>query len=232
MRGSPVSVVALCALACQSPEPRQEVRTPVPEGINDSFIARDVDVDAFVARWELESREVYVARHRIVDAMEIEPGVDVADIGAGTGLFAELLSRAAGPDGTVLAIDIAPGFVEHIEARVEREGLSNVTAVLSTDRGLGVAENSVDVALLCDVYHHFEYHEDMLRSIRRALRPGGMLVVVDFERIPGVTREWLLGHVRAGRDQVRREILGSGMELVDEPEIPGFVENYCMRFRN
>ena len=80
----------------------------------------------------------------------------------------------------------------------------------------------MDAALICDVYHHFEYHEDMLRSIRSAIRPGGRLVIVDFERIPGVTREWLLGHVRAGKSVVVEEILAAGFDMVDEVEIPGF----------
>ncbi len=71
----------------------------------------------------------------------------------------------------------------------------------------------------------------MLRSIRRALRPGGRLVVVDFERIPGVTREWLLSHVRAGKDVVVEEIQAAGFEIAAEPTIPGFEENYCVVFR-
>ena len=67
-------------------------------------------------------------------------------------------------------------------ARPERArelGLDQVEVVLSNDRSTELPENSVDVVFLCDVYHHFEYHEDMLRSIRRALKPGGRFVFVD-----------------------------------------------------
>ena len=70
----------------------------------------------------------------------------------------------------------------------------------------------------------------MLRSIRRALKPGGRFVVVDFDRIPGVTREWLMGHIRAGKDVFVSEIEAAGFRVDEEVDIPGFEENYCVRF--
>lgn len=233
-----LAIVASCASEPERPPlsvfdvggPLQSERTAVPEGINESFLKPDTDVDSFVARWELESREVYVAREDILRALRIEPGATVADVGAGTGLFASMLSEAVGPSGRVLAVDIAPNFVEHVRARAAAEGLHNVEARLSTEHSAELPEASVDVVLLCDVYHHFEYHEDMLRSIGAALRPGGRLVVIDFERIPGVTREWLLGHVRADKETVTSEITAAGFERVDEVHIAAFDENYCVRF--
>ena len=81
----------------------------------------------------------------------------------------------------------------------------------------------------CDTYHHFEYPQATLASIRRALRPGGTLVVVDFERIPGKTRPWLLDHVRCGKGQVIAEIAAAGFELVEEVPL-GLEENYFLRF--
>ena len=209
----------------------QSERTPVPEGINDSFLGPDVDVDRFVERWELESREVYVARDALVRALELEEGDTVADIGTGTGLFVEPFAEAVGQTGKVHAVDISPKFVLHVAERTRKAGLEQVEVGLSTARSAKLPEEAVDAAFLCDVYHHFEYHEDMLRSIHSALKPGGTLLVVDFHRIPGVTREWLLGHVRAGQDVFRQEIEDAGFELVREIEIDGFEENYCLRFK-
>jgi len=223
------AAIGLALTAC-APQ-RQETRTPVPEGINDAFLAKEIDVDEFVARWELESREVYVARHDIVAAMQVEAGDTVADIGAGTGLFTSLLSEAVGDEGRVIAVDISEAFVARVADRAEREGLTNVETRVSNERSAELPAGEVDVAFLCDVYHHFEYHEDMLRSIRRALKPGGRLVVVDFERIPGVTREFLMGHVRAGKDVVRAEVIGAGFELVEEVDVAAFRENYFLRFQ-
>jgi ubiquinone/menaquinone biosynthesis C-methylase UbiE len=223
-------LAALLALACASPEPQQEVRTPVPENINAGFLGEDVDVDRFVDRWELESREVYAGRDEILAALEIEPGATVADIGTGTGLFVEPMAAAVGPEGKVFAIDISPAFIFHVRERAAEKGLDQVEVVLSTERSAELPEASVDVALLCDVYHHFEYHQDMLRSIHRALKPGGKLVVVDFHRIPGVTREWLLGHVRAGKQVFVSEINSAGFRLEKDLDIDAFEENYCVRF--
>jgi predicted methyltransferase len=70
-----------------------------------------------------------------------------------------------------------------------------------------------------------------LGSIFRALRPGGILVVVDFERIPGTSREWVLEHVRADKQTVRGEIESAGFRFIDEPRVPGLEENYLMRFQ-
>jgi predicted methyltransferase len=222
------SLLLACA-ACAAP--RQVERTPVPEGINDGFLSDEVNVDDYVGRWELESREIYVAKDAIAELLELDPGDAVADIGTGTGLFVEPFAAAVGPTGTVHALDISPAFVAHVRRRVTDAGLDQVRPGLSSPRSIGLPSRSVDVAFLSDVYHHFEYHEDMLRSIRSALRPGGLLVLVDFERIPGVTREWLMNHVRAGKDVVRAEIEAAGFTFLDEPDVPGLDENYCLRFR-
>src|SRR5690606_28394541 len=89
---------------------------------------------------------------------------------------------------------------------------------------------SIDVIFVCDTYHHFSHPESTLASLHRALRPGGRLVVVDFERIPGVSREWLLDHVRAGKEVFRAEIEAAGFVLDREVEIAGLEENYCLTF--
>ena len=70
-----------------------------------------------------------------------------------------------------------------------------------------------------------------MASLHRALRSGGEVVMVDFERIPGVSREWVLDHVRCGKDEVIAEVEGDGFELVEELAVPGLAENYVLRFR-
>ena len=94
-----------------------------------------------------------------------------------------------------------------------------------------IPKNSVDVVFVCDTYHHFEYPEAMLASLHEALRPGGRLVVVDFERIPGETPDWVLEHVRAGKAVFRSEIEAAGFVLVREADIAGLSENYVLQFR-
>jgi len=209
---------------------RQELRSAVPADINDQFLDASKPADEWSARWEVESREVFACRDAIVAALGLKPGERVADIGTGTGLFLGPLSRAVGDAGKVFAVDIAQKFVDHVQKRAEKEEMPNVVAVLSNERSAALAAASVDVVFLCDTYHHFEYHEDMLRSIHAALRPGGRLVVVDFGRIPGKSREWIIGHVRAGQEVVTAEIEAAGFRFVDEVEVDGFEENYLVRF--
>jgi predicted methyltransferase len=88
----------------------------------------------------------------------------------------------------------------------------------------------VDVAFICDTYHHLEAVEPMLASIHRALASGGELIVIEFERIPGKSRQWILDHTRAGKDVFRAEIEAAGFIFVEEVKIPGFVENYFLKF--
>ena len=203
---------------------------PASGGINKNFTDPDLDVDAFVKRFEIESREIYTARERILSACGIAKGDVVADIGAGTGLFTRMFSVAAGDQGWVFAVDVAPRFIEHINQEAIKLDLDNITGVLCAENSVNLPANSVDVVFVCDTYHHFEYPKSTLASIRRALKEGGHLIVIDFERIPGTSREWLLDHVRAGKSVFRGEIEAAGFVLKSEKKIEGFQENYFLEF--
>jgi len=96
---------------------------------------------------------------------------------------------------------------------------------------LQVVSGSIGSEHARDVYHHFEYPKSTLASIRRALKDDGHLVVIDFERIEGTTRKFLMGHVRAGKEVFLAEILEAGFTLVEEKKINGFQENYFLKFR-
>jgi FkbM family methyltransferase len=153
----------------------------------------------------------------------------VADVGAGTGLFTRIFARAVGPKGTVYAVDIAPRFIEHIEKTCKEKGLKHVRGVVCKADSAELPADSVDLVFICDTYHHFEYPARTMASIHKALREGGRVVVVDFKRIPGVSRDWVLKHVRAGQDVVAREIDAAGFKLVAERKL--LQENYCLVFK-
>ena len=203
----------------------------VKPGINDRYLAPDLEVEEWVERFEGESREIFRSRHAIVEAMALRPGMTVADVGAGTGLFVPLLAGAVGSDGRVFAVDISPGFATHLRDRVAEAALGNVSVVLSSERSVTLPTESTDLLFVCDVYHHFEYPEATLASILRALRPGGEFIVIDFERIPGVSPEFVFGHVRAGKETFTEEIRDAGFELVEEVALDGLEDNYFLRFR-
>ena len=216
----------LAAAACRSADPAE---TSVKPGINASFLDPDLDVDAYTQRFETESREVFAKRSAIARAVGLGPGMAVADVGAGTGVFVDFFARDVGPTGRVYAVEISAPFVARLRERAAARGTTQVEAVLGGERDIMLPEASVDAVFVCDTYHHFEYPQATLASIRRSLRPGGTLVIVDFERIEGVSRPWILEHVRCGKEQVIAEITAAGFRLRDEVPV-GLEENYLLRF--
>lgn len=225
--------VALVLAALPLPGLAQKAveRESVKPGINERFLDPNLDVGEWVERFEVESREIFRARQEIVDRIGLRPGDRIADIGTGTGLFVEPFSLAVGSEGWVYALDIAPAFVGSVGAAVEARGLTNVTPAVCGQDEIRLPPESIEAAFVCDTYHHFEFPAPTLASIHRALKPGGQLVVIDFERIPGVSREWTIGHVRAGKDTFRAEIERAGFQFEEEVSVPAFQENYFLRFR-
>lgn len=203
----------------------------VKPGINDRFLDPELDVSEWLGRFEIESREVYGARERVLDVCDIKPGDTVADIGAGTGFYSRLFANAAGDQGWVYSVDISANFLQHINKQAAENNVKNITSVLCSDRSVCLPANSIDRAFICDTYHHFEYPEDTLASLYKALKPGATLIVIDFNRIPGKTREFLMGHVRAGKEVFQGEIVKAGFTFVEEVEIASFEENYLLKFR-
>lgn len=199
----------------------------VKPGINDAF--RNPDVAEWVTKFEGESRETYQKRREIVAACELKPGMTVADVGAGTGLYTRLFAQAVGKQGTVYAVDISPKFLEHIDASARTLGIDNVKTVRGTDVSAELPDASADVVFLCDTYHHFEFPARMMRSIHKALKPGGRVIVIDFARIPGKSSEWVMDHVRAGQELVEQEIAECGFRKT--AEVKGLLqENYLIVF--
>lgn len=229
-----VLMAAVLLAGCQSLPPGGTVASPSTEtsvkpGINQEYLKQDLDVTQWVERFEREGREIYDHKEKIVAAARIRPGMAVADIGAGTGLFTPLLSQTVGPRGKVYAVDIVPGFLDHIRERARREGVTNVETVLCTETSVTLPPESIDVAFLCDVYHHFEYPQSSLASIHRALRRGGEMFLVDFKRVPGVSSDWILNHVRAGQEVVTAEVEAAGFQKIEQIDL--LQDNYILRFR-
>lgn len=220
-------LAATFSAACASPPP--ETATP-PADINDRFLDEEMQVQQWVDRFEGESRAVYARRLAIVEALKLESGDAVADIGAGTGFFSFLFAAAVGDAGKSYAVEISPRFLDHLREQKTVRGLSNFEVVEGTRLSVSLPPASVDLAFICDVYHHFESPPDSLASLMEAVRPGGELVLVEFHRIPGVTNDFIMGHVRAGRETFQAEIEAAGFRFVEEIEISGLDDNYVLRF--
>jgi ubiquinone/menaquinone biosynthesis C-methylase UbiE len=154
----------------------------------------------------------------LVDALQIKPGMTVADLGTGVGYMLPYFSKAVGASGRVIAEDIFPDFLEQARETVARHSLTNVDFVQGTDQDPKLPENAVDLAFTLDAYHHFDFPEKMLGVIGRSLKPGGRFVIVDFYkngfRDPA--------HIRLDRDDVIKEVESFGWKLVSKQDhIPG-----------
>lgn len=205
------------------------VEKSVKPGINTEYLRPDLKTPEWVERLEKEGREVYDNRQLLVDLAKLKPGAAVADIGAGTGLFTPMLSDAVCPKGTVYAVDIVPAFLQLIQERAEKAGRTNVKTVLCEERSVKLPKHSIDVAFICDAYHHFEYPASTLASLHAALRPGGEVLLIDFKRIPGVSSDWMLNHVRAGQEVVVAEFAEAGFHVVEEFDL--LKDNYILQFK-
>lgn len=223
-----LSILLLCLLL--TPRISSGEANVAPD-INRPYKSADLDVRMWAERFTGESREVFLARHEVVEALALEPGMRIADVGAGTGLYVQLFAAEVGREGRVYAVDIAPQFLDFIADNAYADGLTQVITVLGEDKRTNLKPGSVDVIFHSDTYHHFEYPQTIVADMLAALTPGGEMWVLDFERIEGVSAPWTLDHVRAGKRTVIEEITAAGFELVGEVELPGLVDNYLLRFR-
>ncbi len=203
------------------------VEQNVNPGINKPLV--DPDYEIWLQRFESPGREVFDLRETIVKAANIQAGMDIADIGAGTGFYTRLFASAVGAEGKVYAVDIAENFIDEIVSQAEEAGMNNVTGIVNSQKETGLKAGSIDLAFVCDTYHHFEYPRTMLRSIFHALRQGGSLIVIDFRKIKGLSSNWVMSHTRANRETVIREIESEGFVLTEDQDFMKY--NFYLRFR-
>lgn len=185
--------------------------TSVRPGINKSY--EKPDVAKAVERFERKDRDVVQKLDEILAACDLRPGMAVADIGAGTGLLSRPMAAKVAP-GTLYAVDITEPFLAHIAKTAKEQKLGNLQTVLATAESANLPRQSVDLALVCDAYHHFEFPQKSLASIFDALRPGGRLVLVEMHK-----QGPLKDHVRMDKKTALAEVADAGFVLVDERDL-------------
>lgn len=170
---------------------------------------------------------------RIAEVLGLRPGMRVADVGAGDGEWTVELARRVGSGGRVYATEVDEDDLEDIRERVG--AFANVTTILGDQEDTGLPEGCCDAILLRLVYHHFTDPPPMRRSLRRALRPGGRIAVIDLAPQPG-WRELPGVPDRGGHgilaDDVVAEMTADGFEMVARyDDWPGDEDHYCVVFR-
>ena len=163
--------------------PRYENIPLSRDGIGKRYLGREIaGVMGFQgAPWlEREEREREERTDLLVAALPLRPGMVVADIGAGTGYLTRRMAPALMPFGKALAVDVQPEMVRMLEDMVRQTGLTQIRPLLGAEDDVRLPEASVDLAVMVDVYHELRYPFEMLESITRALKPGGLLVFVEY----------------------------------------------------
>jgi len=140
------------------------------------------------AQAQRASRDTWQRVEDVMAALEVEEGDRIADVGAGSGYFTFHLSRRVGPSGRVIAEDISSSALGRLRAAARRQGLGNVETILGETADPKLPERSVDGVLIVISYHEMTEHQAMLAGIRRALRPGGRLVILDMPRDSTLSR--------------------------------------------
>lgn len=164
--------------------PRYEYRRDHdPNGIGKFYMGREIArvMGHLAAGWlERPEREKEEQPGKLLEALDLERGEVVADVGAGSGYFTFRLAEAVGPEGQVLAVDIQPEMLALIRRRMRERQVTQVKPVLGTISDPRLPEGKVDLILLVDVYHEFSHPYEMTRAMVRALKPGGRLVLVEY----------------------------------------------------
>lgn len=170
-KAAAVAITGLALSACRVEEPGAfpEARRPVAPIVSDSFSTED-------ARDRVGEAEAVIAFARV------EPGMSVADIGAGEGYYTVRLSPVVGPRGRVLAQDIRPDTRDRLALRAQREGLDNVSVRLGLPADPRLPEASFDRIFLVHMYHEVTEPYAFLWHLLSGLKPGGLVVVVDANR--------------------------------------------------
>ena len=174
----------VAAAACaQMAVPAYQSRAATADGIGKIYMGREI---ARVMGWQGASwlergeREREERTDLLVPALELKAGMQVADVGAGTGYFTWRMARAVAPGGRVYATDVQPEMISLLKRSMAVRGVDNVLPVVATAKNAGLAPASLDLALLVDVYHELEYPLEVIAGLVRALKPGGRLVLVEY----------------------------------------------------
>jgi ubiquinone/menaquinone biosynthesis C-methylase UbiE len=146
--------------------------------------AHDLHADpaAYIAALEDPERDAWQKPREVIAALELRSGERVADIGAGSGYFALRFAHHVGTDGRVFAIDVSQDMLAHLEQQAKTAGLTNVEPKRVPPDDPQLADGSVDRVFVCDVWHHVGDQESYLDKLKRALRPSGQLVMIDFQK--------------------------------------------------
>jgi ubiquinone/menaquinone biosynthesis C-methylase UbiE len=171
------------------------------------------DPKAYIAALEDPKRDAYQKPHEVMEALAVKDGEVIADIGAGSGYFTLRLARHVGDKGRVYAVDVSPDMVRHLNGKIRDLGVLNVSSILAEPDD-PLLPQPVDRFLIVDVWHHIEDQAGYLALMKKQLKPGGQVVMIDFQK-----RELPVGppvDMKISREDLLKQMEGAGFRLAKE----------------
>ena len=178
-----VSAQLLAPASDPAANPAYQTLRGSPDGIGKRFMGREIaGVMGFEgAAWlERVEREREERSDLLIKELALQPGMVVADVGAGSGYYSRRIAAAVGDAGQVMAVDVQPEMLALLSKAARVPGMGRIIPVLATEQDVRLAPGSVDVAIMVDVYHELAYPLEVMQSVVRSLKPGGRVVFVEY----------------------------------------------------
>jgi arsenite methyltransferase len=172
------------------------------------------DSKAYIGMLEDPKRDAYQKPHEVLTALDIKQGEVIADVGAGSGYFTFRLAHHVGDNGKVYAIDVSPDMILHLNRRIRDLKTMNVSSILADPDDPLLPERSVNRFFFSTSWHHIENHAKYLSHIKKMLKPGGEIVMIDFHK-----KELPVGppmQMRIAREDLIKQMEGNGFRLAKE----------------
>jgi ubiquinone/menaquinone biosynthesis C-methylase UbiE len=172
------------------------------------------DSKAYIAMLEDPARDAYQKPHEVVMSLGIKEGETIADIGAGSGYFSFRLSHHVGAGGRVYAVDINPDMIVYMNRRIRDLDVKNVVTVLAAPDDPLLADHSVDRFFICETWHHIANQTQYLALMKRMLKPGGQVIMIDFQK-----KDLPVGPpdaMKIAREDLIRQMTSGGFRLEKE----------------
>ncbi len=172
------------------------------------------DSKAYIAMLDDPKRDTHQKPDEVVRALKLKKGEAIADIGAGSGYFTFRLARQVGDRGRVYAVDVSPDLIVHLNRRIRELKPRNVVTILSAPDDPLLTDVSIDRFFICDTWHHIEHHDRYLTLLRKMLKPGGQVVMIDYKKAETPVGPPLA--MRIDRDALLKEMESNGFLLEAE----------------
>jgi ubiquinone/menaquinone biosynthesis C-methylase UbiE len=172
------------------------------------------DPKAYISMLEDPQRDAYQKPHEVLTALGIKQGEMIADIGAGSGYFTFRLAHHAGENGKVYAVDVNPDMILHLNRRIRELKARNVVSILAAADDPLLSDHSVNRFFFCDSWHHIRAQTKYLSLVRKMLKPGGEVIMIDFHK-----RKQPVGPplpMRIAREDLLQQMESHGFQLKQE----------------